>query len=128
MDGWTWAIDKGATKCDVHFDLQGFVSQWELERMLYPMGFPQGVLCLSAIVHDSCGASGLHTLAIHVVSMCASGFSPWHIFPVGPAEHTCVQELKHHQAGPPVHYRPLPDTLLPFGYEARASYLLNLSI
>ena len=40
-------MNKGAAKCDVHFDLQGFVSQWELERMLYPMGFPQGVLSLS---------------------------------------------------------------------------------
>lgn len=78
-------MNKGAAKCDVHFDLQGFVSQWELERMLYPMGFPQGVLCLSAIVHDSCGASGLHTLAIHVVSMCASGFFPLAYLPSRPS-------------------------------------------
>lgn len=41
--------------------------------MPYPMGFPQGVLCLSACAHDSCGAHSLRMSASHGVSLRVSG-------------------------------------------------------
>ena len=77
MDAWTWVMKKGAAKCNMHCDLQGLVSQGELERMLYPMGFPQGVLCLSAFTRDSCGACNLRGWSSALCFVCQ-----WVLVPV----------------------------------------------
>ena len=70
-DALAWKTRKGATKCDMHCELQNSVSQWILDRALRSWDIPKGMPASASLVTCfACAHCLVHAAAMEAVLVC----------------------------------------------------------